>query len=166
MGRGCYSIFTDLAAKTRSIATPPPQVGIIYNGDMNPQSPAIPSRPPLTDSPWFWVCLFATAALLGLWLAGGKYGARQSQIERQYQARQLHGQSVKPAGEREELSTADDTLITLGPLYAIVGVSLAASWLVMLWTHFRAGPETQLDEQAGAEQAGAEQPAAPLESPR
>ena len=70
----------------------------------------------VTDSPWFWVCLFATAALIGLAAIGPKYAKRQAQIEREFQGRQRAAQNVQGQTPSVALSTPEQTLITLRPL--------------------------------------------------
>jgi hypothetical protein len=44
-------------------------------------------RARLTDSPWFWLLVFANAALLGVALIGPKYNQRQGAVERRFEAR-------------------------------------------------------------------------------
>ncbi|HVT30616.1 MAG TPA: hypothetical protein VHE81_21590, partial [Lacipirellulaceae bacterium] len=43
-------------------------------------------RPPITDSPWFWVLLFSLMAMAALAVMSHKYTRRQANIERHYQA--------------------------------------------------------------------------------
>jgi hypothetical protein len=93
--------------------------------------------PPLYDSPWFWACMFLTAALIALVVMEPRFEARQAQIEQQYFARQQHGQSIKPESEPQEASQPGDTLINLRPLYIAAWIGLAAVWAVFLWTRRR-----------------------------
>ncbi len=44
-------------------------------------------NPSITDSPWLWLALFTAVGLAALLATGGKFGKRQSGIERRYQAR-------------------------------------------------------------------------------
>jgi hypothetical protein len=44
-------------------------------------------RARLTDSPWFWLLVFANAALVGVAIIGPKYNQRQGAVERRYEAR-------------------------------------------------------------------------------
>jgi hypothetical protein len=71
-------------------------------------------RPPLTDSPWFWLLLFANAALVGVALIGPKYNRRQGAIERRYEARQEIARRMQdqPAGQTvtEEAASGDDAV--------------------------------------------------------
>jgi len=63
---------------------------------VNAESP----RPvPLTDSPWFWLLLFATAALAALSVIGPKHLWRQARIERMQHARDVSRQSVGAPGQ-------------------------------------------------------------------
>jgi hypothetical protein len=108
-------------------------------------------HPPITDSPWFWVLIFSLMALGALMAIGGKYGRRQSAIERQYQAREriaerpVAGNNSADA-ERNELQQAsprnfaspDNTLIPLWPL-AVLLVTVALFALVILYRG-REGP--------------------------
>ncbi len=57
-------------------------------------------RPRLVDSPWFWLLVFANAALVGVTLIGPKYNRRQGAIERRYEARQEIARRLEggPAG--------------------------------------------------------------------
>jgi hypothetical protein len=106
---------------------------------MEPQA-----RPPITDSPWFWVMMFSLMALGALVAIGGKYGQRQSAIERQYQARErvaeqqaagnnLTGieRSVAEDPARREFASPGSTLVPLWPL-AVLLVFVALLAVVML----------------------------------
>jgi hypothetical protein len=102
------------------------------------------TRPPVTDSPWFWVMMFSLMALGALLAIGGKYGRRQAAIERQYQARtrvaeQLTGDN-RPAGDgritdqagRRAFATPSDPLIPLWPLSTVlVAVAVFAAVLLV-----------------------------------
>ena len=83
----------------------------------------------LTDSPWFWGYIFATAALIGLALAAPKYSSRQAQLERQFLARQEGGQAVKGAGGESIPPAHEKNLIlSLVPLFLICGTLLVIAW--------------------------------------
>jgi hypothetical protein len=101
----------------------------------NPQSEIRDPQSPFTDSPWFWVLMFSLMALGALVAIGGKYGRRQSAIERQYQARervaerQVAGHDSAQAERNEfqqasprDFASPDDTLIPLWPLASLLGV--------------------------------------------
>jgi hypothetical protein len=92
---------------------------------------------PITDSPWFWAYLFGTAALVALALAGGKYGPRQAQIEREFQGRQRAAQNQSGQEPDVALSTARQTLVTLQPLFIVLAVITASAWLIFWRQHRR-----------------------------
>ena len=103
-----------------------------YNPDMNP-----PPKRRLSDSPWFWTYLFGTFALVALVVIGPKYAHRQSQLERQFQARERSGLVVPRSDADEPLSTPEETIISLAPLYLITGTIVIAGWILLWWTHWR-----------------------------
>ena len=90
--------------------------------------PPLAGRRPVTDSPWFWACVFCTFALIALVMMEPRYGRRQARIEREYQARQMSGRAVGTDSGPVQLSSADNTIITLGPLYAVLSVVLLCAW--------------------------------------
>ena len=95
------------------------------------------SRRKLTDSAWFWVYIFATAALIGLALASPKYHSRQAQLERQFLARQAGGQTIKGAdGRTIAPPTRDNLIMRLGPLVVICAALLVVAWSRLWWTRF------------------------------
>jgi hypothetical protein len=91
-------------------------------------------RPPITDSPWFYVLAFSSMALLALLVIGPKYGKRQSRLERNYQARErvtesgADGNKVEASGRKEEVAarrdyaTPGNTLVPLWPLAIILAI--------------------------------------------
>jgi hypothetical protein len=94
-------------------------------------------RGPITDSPWFWFYLFATAGLIALVLMGPRFTGRQVQIERQYQARERAMQKQLGQAPTEPLSDEGHTIHTLRPLYVGLGAVLIVAWVVLWWRHFR-----------------------------
>lgn len=101
---------------------------------------------PLTDSPWFWGYIFATAALIALAVASPKYHPRQTQLERQFLARQEGGQTIK--GEGGEVIAApheDNLILNLGPLVLICACLLVIAWGRFWWT--RTSPVSQPTEE-------------------
>ena len=92
-------------------------------------------RQAITDSPWFWAYLFATAALIALALMGPKYSARQAQIEREFQGRQRAAQSLQGQEPTGQLSSAERTLITLKPLFIGLAAATVVAWIVFWQTH-------------------------------
>ena len=96
----------------------------------------------MTESPWYWALLFSLVSLAALAALDGKYGRRQSIIERKYQARQhiARQQVATTPGSTPTYSTADDPLIVVWPLATLLG-GLAAASLVMLFRSRLAGRE-------------------------
>ena len=64
----------------------------------------------LTDSPWFWLLVFANAALVGVAIIGPKYNQRQGAVERRYEARREVARRAlaQSAVERSPNETATD----------------------------------------------------------
>jgi hypothetical protein len=62
-----------------------------------------PGRVRLTDSPWFWLLVFANAGLVGVVVIGPKYNQRQGAVERRYEARR---EVARRAQEEETNTTA------------------------------------------------------------
>jgi hypothetical protein len=94
------------------------------------------TKPPLSDSPWFWVYLFTTFALIVLMVMRPRVQERQAQIERKTQGRQRALEQAAGQTPSTRLSTPDDTQIGLGPLFLILGAVWIVSW-IMLWRRFR-----------------------------
>lgn len=93
-------------------------------------------KSPVTDSPWFWACIFGTAALAALALAQPKFGKRQTQIEQQFQGRQF-AQSGPPGGESSTAYSAPgQTIVGLSPIVWGVAVIVAAAW-GLFWRQLR-----------------------------
>ena len=91
------------------------------------------SRWVLTDSPWFWTLLFSLCATTAVLAMGGKYGRRQSTIERKYQARQrlqqenvltTRPEATSDGPSPQAFSQSNSTLIPLWPL-AVITLSLS-----------------------------------------
>jgi hypothetical protein len=80
------------------------------------------SRPRLTDSPWFWLLIFANAALVGLTLIGPKYDRRQGAIERRYEARQEIARRAQE-GSPEEANPSAGAAEGPGDEYTLPGNS-------------------------------------------
>jgi hypothetical protein len=93
-------------------------------------------KSPVTDSPWFWACIFGTAALAALALSQPKFGKRQTQIEQQFQGRQF-AQTGPPGGEAGvAYSSPGATIIGLSPIVWGVAVIVAAAW-ALFWRQLR-----------------------------
>jgi hypothetical protein len=101
---------------------------------------------PISDSPWFWVLVFSLMALGLVAILTPKYGERQSQLERRYQgamrAAESKTETANPgenarAGQNgasdlvasRPISMPGNTLITLGPLVALLAVVAAIAWV-------------------------------------
>jgi hypothetical protein len=95
------------------------------------------TRPSLTDSPWFWAYVFGAAALVALFAANFKFGPRQAQIEREFQARTRAAQKMNGQEPSIKLSTPQNTLITLGPLWIVLAVITLVGWF-LFWQSRRA----------------------------
>ncbi len=111
--------------------------------------------PQITDSPWFWFALFTAVGFSALMATGGKFGKRQSGIERRYQARQwVWAEGEKPKAESgisapdaaagsssvPNYSTPKKTLIPIWPLAIILGILCAGSIAMLLRERFHAPP--------------------------
>ncbi|MBW3597225.1 MAG: hypothetical protein KY475_08115 [Planctomycetes bacterium] len=100
-----------------------------------------PRRPPLSDSPWFWVYLFATFALIVLTVMRPRVLERQAQLERKVQGRQRAAEQAAGREPQTPLSTPSQTVIPLGPLFVLLGAAWIVSW-IMLWRRRRGTPES------------------------
>lgn len=96
-----------------------------------------PARPPITDSFWFWACLFATMGLVALWAVSLKYEARQDQIERNATGRVRAAEHMAGEEMTTEVPREGERLIALRPLFFILAALLAVGWVVLWWQHFR-----------------------------
>lgn len=97
-----------------------------------------PQQEPITDSPWFWLYLFATFALILLIAFQWKLDVRQANIERQHQARQLANQPDEIATEEPvTVSSPGNTLIGWNYLVAVLAVLVAVGWVRLWYVRFR-----------------------------
>lgn len=98
------------------------------------------TRPPVTDSPWFWVLAFSLMGIIALAALNGKYSRRQANIERQYQARERVaeklgaennpdlGVRIDDSEARRAYATPGNQLIPVWPLAALLGlISIVAA---------------------------------------
>ena len=95
------------------------------------------SRPPITESPWFWACLFASVGLLALWAAGPKYGQRQLIEENKGQGRMRAAEQQSGGDIQTPVSREGELAISLHPLYAVLGGVLVIAWGMLWWRHIR-----------------------------
>jgi hypothetical protein len=111
----------------------------------------VDQRPPLTDSPWFWVLAFSLMALLALVAIGGKYARRQTRLELQYQARERISERLNAAdntksedathrdgGRRRGFATPGNNLIPLWPLALVL--LIIATFSAFMLTRGRGRP--------------------------
>lgn len=94
-------------------------------------------RPPITDSPWFWLYVFATAGVLSLLLIGPKFGARQSQLDRQFEGRRHITQLPADTPGKRPYSSAVARELSLRPLYAMLTVAVLGGWVLLWWQRYR-----------------------------
>ena len=102
------------------------------------------AKPPvrsLTDSVWFWVYLFGTGGLVALYITGPKYRQRQTQLERQFSARQSGGQAVSGVDGPVD-PTNSEQIISLDPLVVLMGTLLAIGWFGLWYHRFRKRKQT------------------------
>ena len=103
-------------------------------------APSGSTRKSITDSPWYWVYLFCTAGAIALVLAGPKFAARQSQIERNSEDRLQVARSVAKQqrnSSEQEPGPQTATRITLWPLYVVLGCGLSLAWFNLWRGHQR-----------------------------
>ena len=77
---------------------------------------AASSKPPITDSPWFWVLLFSAVGLILMLVFSGQISKRQARLDRQYQARERVQDEAVGDPARREYSSPENTLIPIWPL--------------------------------------------------
>lgn len=112
------------------------------------------TRPPLTDSPWFWLYVFATAGVLSLVLIGPKFGARQSQLDRQFEGRRHITQLPADVPGQRPYSSAVAREQSLRPLYVILTVAVLGGWLLLWWQRYSTRPTVPVGgEKADAAEA-------------
>src|SRR5262245_54879706 len=97
------------------------------------------SRPLLTDSPWFWLLLFAGMALAALLVVSPKYARRQEGVERKFHAREelarrrATGSTGLPDQPDQEPPEQPNLIV---PLWTLAS-GLAAIMLFALWQLYR-----------------------------
>jgi hypothetical protein len=111
-------------------------------------------KPPLTDSPWFWLALFGIFGLAAMLAIGPKYALRQGGIETRFQNRQVAGQWQGEAIESADAVAATrlpasveerPLLISLRPLFVGLGVLVAGIILVVVWRSRHGGQAAPLN---------------------
>ena len=81
----------------------------------------------VSESPWFWLCLFTTVGVVMLVSFSPKIGLRQAQLEREFAARQAAGQTVAPPADPGKLA------IDLQPLLLLLAAIVVCSWVALWW---------------------------------
>jgi hypothetical protein len=110
--------------------------------EVSTQLEPAPTPTPITDSPWLWFALFSAVGLAALLATGGKFGKRQANIERKYQARaavasgqvqiEESGTGEKHASGAPAYTTPERPAIPIWPLEIILGLICAASFGLLL----------------------------------
>jgi hypothetical protein len=105
--------------------------------------------PPITDSPWFWLLLFGSVALVMLTAVEPKFARRQERLERMQQSRQL-GRAIEP-GAGGGSAPAETPLwrpthrANLRPLMLFLAAALAGGIILMHLRRRMAAPHA-IDE--------------------
>ncbi len=97
------------------------------------------SRPPITDSPWFWLYVFGTAGILALLATSTKFGARQSQLDRQFEGRRHATAQPSDLEAERPFSSPGERIQSLRPLYIVLTVALLGGWVALWWQRYRPG---------------------------
>ncbi|MFO0817866.1 MAG: hypothetical protein U1A77_07990 [Pirellulales bacterium] len=95
------------------------------------------TRPPLSDSPWFWLYVFGTAGIVALLWMSPKFGARQSQLDRQFEGRRHVMSQPADVAAARPFSNPERRAESLRPLYWIMLAGLMAGWIALWWQRFR-----------------------------
>jgi ABC-type transporter Mla subunit MlaD len=112
-------------------------------------------KPRLTESPWFWVYLFGTAALIAMFLIGRKADEVQAQrdanfAQRQHsldlQAREPSARDSDPPPPADE-EPAETRFVDFRPFYFLFGAVTVVAW-VMLWVSYFRRRSASSDEEA------------------
>jgi hypothetical protein len=100
-------------------------------------------RESLTDSPWFWLGLFLSGALVALLLTYPKYSWRQVQLEKQYQARVNSGYATEIFPSEESKGPAQlskqNLRIPLRPLVYTLAAGVLLVSTLFWWTQRQRG---------------------------
>jgi len=94
-------------------------------------------KPPITDSPWFWVLLFSAVGLILMLVFSGQISKRQARLDRQYQARERVQDEAVGDPARREYSSPENTLIPIWPLAAALVASMLVSAAMLRRDHQR-----------------------------
>jgi len=94
------------------------------------------TRPPITDSPWFWVYMFATAALALLMVSKPKLQYRQAWLERQHQAREFSHRLAEGQAIEGELIQPETTHIRIEYFFYLLAGVLILAWGRLWYSRF------------------------------
>ena len=104
-------------------------------GDVTPAA-NVPTCPKLTESIWFWVYLFSTAALITLFVMQSKIRSRQNNEQRNFQARQQTYENVTRPDNPTNVTQKTVRTVTTTPLFIIMGITFAISWIMLCRQRF------------------------------
>jgi hypothetical protein len=112
----------------------------------------MPDRPPpVTDSPWFWLMLFGSVALVMLAAVEPKFARRQERLERMQQSRQSGRSAERAAGGDSEPSQTPfwqpSHRTSLRPLMLFLAALLAVGIIVLNVRRKRAMAEGPMEPQ-------------------
>lgn len=102
-------------------------------------------RPSIFESPWYWAYAFVTAAIVILLFNQQRIMTRQAQIENKYQGRQRAVRQLSGEATDTPMSTPDDTLISLAPIFGTLGVLFFVTGFGV-WRQLRRNREVGSDE--------------------
>ncbi|MBI3462707.1 MAG: hypothetical protein HY000_06550 [Planctomycetes bacterium] len=90
---------------------------------MNDPSP----KPPIADSPLFWMLLFGVVALAAVVVVGPRYARRQGQLQQKWEARErIARQAAEPSGASSSADLPASAPVarppTLRPLFVAIAV--------------------------------------------
>ena len=109
-----------------------------------PNEPQPVDRPPITDSPWFWLELFSGMALVGILVIGPKFVQRQGQIERRFEGRQHAYSSPAGEGTHEPVLAPREiegsNRVSLTPLAALVAIVMGISAMMLVRSRAQFAP--------------------------
>ena len=98
----------------------------------------------ITDSPWFWLLVFANVALLGAVLIAPKYSRRQLGLERKFEARReiAHQKLASDASsatvdQSPEIVDDDPRIAPLMPLLIFLLILNLVAMVLFCWRRVR-----------------------------
>jgi hypothetical protein len=98
-------------------------------------------KPPLADSPLFWMLLFGLVALAALVVVGPRYARRQGQLQQKWEARErIARQAVEQSDAKSSPAVQEAPAAgppTLRPLFIAIALLLVIVPLVLWITRLR-----------------------------